>query len=92
MAGQNPDDIAARIEAHVAQFHPPATNVSIRLLGFRAHPYTARRDSMPNRVAAQVLQELMGAAPLYMRSGATIPAMVGGWVGGGWEGGGGKPP
>ena len=92
MAGQNPDDIAARIEAHVAQFHPPATNVSIRLLGFRAHPYTARRDSMPNRVAAQVLQELMGAAPLYMRSGATIPAMVGGWVGGGWEGGGGTPP
>ncbi|KAL4449390.1 hypothetical protein ABPG77_007034 [Micractinium sp. CCAP 211/92] len=72
---QTPNEIEALIEAHVAAHLPCACNASIKLLGFKAHPYTQGKDTMPNRAAAKVLAGLMGNQPKYTRSGATIPAL-----------------
>ncbi|KAL4448121.1 hypothetical protein ABPG75_005340 [Micractinium tetrahymenae] len=73
---QTPNEIEALIEAHVAAHLPRACNASIKLLGFKAHPYSQPKDTMPNRAAAKVLTELMGNPPKYTRSGATIPALA----------------
>ncbi|PSC68017.1 peptidase M20 [Micractinium conductrix] len=73
---QTPAEIEALIEAHVADHLPPACNASIQLLGFKAHPYTQPKESLPNRVAAKVLTHLMGNPPKFVRSGATIPALA----------------
>lgn len=73
---QTPGEIEALLEAHVADHLPRACNASIKLLGFKAHPYSQPKESMPNRAAAKVLTALMGNPPKYVRSGATIPALA----------------
>ena len=59
------------MQAHL----PPGCNATVRELGFRSHPYRAGKDTLPNRVAARVLQRLMGSPPRWAKSGATIPAL-----------------
>lgn len=53
-AARSAAQIAALIEAHVAAHLPPGCNATVRELGFSAAPYTMGKDSLPNRVAAQV--------------------------------------
>lgn len=65
--------IAALIEAHVADHLPPGCNATITELRFRSHPYVAGKESLPNRAAAKVLTALMGNPPKWVRTGATIP-------------------
>ncbi|GAB4821211.1 hypothetical protein N2152v2_008257 [Parachlorella kessleri] len=73
---QQPQDILELVEAHIRQHHPPACNVTITELGFKGGPFVASRSSPPMTAAAKVLQEEMGAAPLFVRGGATIPALA----------------
>lgn len=39
---------------HIKLHHPPACNVTIRELGFKAKPFVAQRDSAPMAAAAKV--------------------------------------
>ena len=52
--GQRPKEVLALLEAHITRNHPPACNVTVRELGFSAHPYHMRRDSPVNAAAATV--------------------------------------
>lgn len=65
-----PLQIEALIEAHVAAHLPRACNASIKLLGFRAHPYSQPKDTMPNRAAAKAGARAKGAARVWARAGA----------------------
>ena len=49
-----PKEVLALIEAHISAHHPPACNVTVRELGFSAHPYVMARDSPVNTAAATV--------------------------------------
>lgn len=57
--------------------HAPAhrANVTVRPLGGSSHPWSGRRDQPCNRVAARVSHALLGVPPLWLRDGATIPAL-----------------
>lgn len=73
---QTPKEILALVEAHIHDHHPPACNVTVRELGFKAAPFVTNRDSPVNNAAFRVLKDVVGAEPHYIRGGATIPAMA----------------
>lgn len=75
-----PLQIEALIEAHVAAHLPRACNASIKLLGFKAHPYTQPRDTTPNRAAAKV-GRAQGAAGRAAARRPQAPARVPCWGG-----------
>ena len=73
---QDPAEIAQLIEAHTEKFHPPGCHVTIKELGFKAFPYTMSREGAANGAAARVLAQVFdGTQPMYLRDGATIPAL-----------------
>lgn len=74
--GQDPQEIIQLIKIHFEEHHPPGCNVTLRDLGFTAHPYVAPRDTSVVVAAARVLKDIMGKDPMFERSGATIPAMA----------------
>ncbi|KAL6779987.1 hypothetical protein ACKKBG_A14560 [Auxenochlorella protothecoides x Auxenochlorella symbiontica] len=76
VADQRPGEVVALLEAHIAAHHPPACNVTVREMGFAANPYSLDRASPVLATAAEVLREVLGAAPLHDRCGATIPALA----------------
>ena len=73
---QRPAEVLAAVEAHLLAHHPAACNLTVRELGFKSAPFTGRRDGPGVAAAARVLERVLGAAPLFERGGATIPAMA----------------
>lgn len=72
-------DPAATLRAlrdHLQRHAPPTANLSFVEVDFSAAAYDCPRHSLGNRVAARVLQRIMGAVPRYERSGGTIPALA----------------
>lgn len=74
----NMDPAAAlrALRAHLQQHAPPTANLSFVEVDFSAAAYDCPRDSLGNRVAARVLQRIMGLPARYERSGGTIPALA----------------
>lgn len=64
------------LRAHLQRHAPPTANLSFVEVDFSAAAYDCPRESVGNRVAARVLQGIMGGAPRYERSGGTIPALA----------------
>lgn len=73
---QEPGDVADKIRAHLQKHAPPFSNVTVKALGFRADPWTSPRDTPANQAAARVLKKLIGADPLYTKSGGTVAAFA----------------
>ena len=73
---QTPQSIVALIKRHVEKHPPQAVTVTVTELGFKAYPFVTGRDSVVNAAAAAVLKEVVGTDPLFIRGGATIPAMA----------------
>ncbi|DBA76494.1 TPA: hypothetical protein ACH3X2_008556 [Trebouxia sp. C0005] len=73
---QDPDKIVQALEAHMDRHAPHGAKVTFRLLGFKAHPYSMPKDTIVNKAAAKVLEEVMGKPTLFYREGGTIPAMA----------------
>ncbi|KAF8071270.1 AZG1 [Scenedesmus sp. PABB004] len=73
---QRPEDVAALVRDHLLASAPPLANVSARIAGFRADPWTSPRGAPGNAIAARVLEEVMGAPPVFYRDGGTIPALA----------------
>ena len=69
---QEPEEIAARVIAHVKAHCPPGVTVQARSLGGNARPYLIPASHPGNKVAHEVLRELYGVDPYYVRSGGTI--------------------
>jgi len=76
VSGQSPQDAADKVEAHLMSHLPPGANITVRRLGLGALPFSADRSSPAAKVAARVLQEVMGARPVFFKSGASIPALA----------------
>ena len=61
---QDPKQVVAAIEAHVAANTPPAVEVEIARLEGGARPYKVPADHPSNRAVAAVLEELYGEPPV----------------------------
>jgi acetylornithine deacetylase/succinyl-diaminopimelate desuccinylase-like protein len=73
VADQDPLRIVALIQEHVKKHAPKGVRVTARRLPGMAKPYLMPADHPGNRAAHEVLEDLYGKAPLYTRTGGTIP-------------------
>jgi len=74
--GQSPREVADKVEAHLLRHRPPGANMTVRRLGPGARAFVAGRSSPATQAAASVLHEVMGSAPVYFKSGGSIPALA----------------
>jgi acetylornithine deacetylase/succinyl-diaminopimelate desuccinylase-like protein len=70
---QDPGRIVETVTRHVKNHTPPGVRVSVVPLEGSAPPYLMPADHPGNRVAAEVLTELYGTEPYYVRSGGSLP-------------------
>ncbi len=73
VANQDPERIVGLLQAHVAEHLPPGVTATVTPLLFRASPYLAPADFPGNQVVREILVELYGREPYYVRSGGSIP-------------------
>lgn len=70
---QEPSRIVELVIAHVEAHSPPGVIVTAQPLGFVAKPYLIPAQHPANQLAAEVLTEVYGKAPLYVRMGGSVP-------------------
>jgi acetylornithine deacetylase/succinyl-diaminopimelate desuccinylase-like protein len=70
---QEPDDILRLIERHVAEHTPAGIHATVRPMPGSARPFSIRRDDPALAVARQVLSEIYGREPLFIRAGGSVP-------------------
>jgi len=73
VADQDPEKIVQALQAHVERNTPPGVTVKVTPLAFRAYPYLVPPDEPGNAAVREVLKELYGREPYYVRSGGSIP-------------------
>lgn len=73
VADQGPDNIADLIRAHVERVAPPGVTVTVTQLASKADPYLMASDHPANQAAHEVLEELYGRSPFYVRTGGSVP-------------------
>jgi acetylornithine deacetylase/succinyl-diaminopimelate desuccinylase-like protein len=71
---QDPSEIAALLEQHVARLAPPTVHVTVaRHAG--VPPFLADREGPARQVALAAYRAGFGAAPVLLRAGGSIPAV-----------------
>jgi len=70
---QDPERIYELVAAHVKRHAPPGVEVTVRALPGKARPYLMPADHWGNHAATDVLTDIYGVAPLYVRSGGSVP-------------------
>jgi len=70
---QEPARIVELIQRHVERHAPPGVTVTTSPFEGSSPPYLIPSDHPGNKVAHQVLEELYGAPPYYIRMGGTLP-------------------
>ncbi len=73
---QEPARVAALLEAYLRDRCPGGIRVTITPLEGSALPWTAERDHPTMRAAATALERAFGTAPVYIRSGGSIPVVM----------------
>jgi acetylornithine deacetylase/succinyl-diaminopimelate desuccinylase-like protein len=73
VADQDPAEIVALLDRHVATHTPPGVKVTLSMQEAGAYPYLMPADHPGNQAARDVLMEMYGKEPLFVRSGGTIP-------------------
>lgn len=73
VANQDPERIVQCLVSHVERVAPPGVTVETTPLPFRAWPYLMAADHWGNEIAREVLTELYGREPIYVRLGASVP-------------------
>lgn len=76
VADQDPAEIAQLVKAHILQIAPPGVEVTVSTLPNAAYPYNSPSDTVGNRAAHAVLEELYGKAPYYTRTGGSVPLLT----------------
>jgi acetylornithine deacetylase/succinyl-diaminopimelate desuccinylase-like protein len=71
---QDPTQIAALVRAHLLALVPPTVRAEVRVL-LQARPALIERDHPAMRAAARAYQHGFGVAPVWLRSGGTIPVV-----------------
>lgn len=72
---QDPDDIAALLEAHVESLAPPQVSVAVRVL-HRGRPWRAPLRGPLYEAARRALQRAFGREPVLAGEGGSIPVVV----------------
>jgi acetylornithine deacetylase/succinyl-diaminopimelate desuccinylase-like protein len=70
---QDPAKVAEAIAAHVKRVTPPGVTVNVTRPGFTADAYLMPADHWGNRATSEVLVEMYGREPYYIRTGGSIP-------------------
>ncbi len=73
VADQDPTRIVECIIAHVKANTPPGVTAKVTPLAFRAYPYLVPEEEPGNAAVREVLVEMYGKEPFYVRSGGSIP-------------------
>ena len=73
VAGQQPAEILALVEEHIRLHTPAGASVRVTRKAGMATPYQMPADHPALVVAGRVLREVMGAEPLRVRMGGTLP-------------------
>lgn len=73
VADQDPVEISELIASHVEKHRPPGVQVMVQRLPSSGSPYLMSADHPGNVAARDVLVELYGKEPYYVRSGGSIP-------------------
>jgi acetylornithine deacetylase/succinyl-diaminopimelate desuccinylase-like protein len=73
VADQDPAEIAELLQAHIEQHTPPGVTVTVNREVNGALPYLMPMDHPGNAAARDVLVEIYGKEPFYVRSGGSIP-------------------
>jgi acetylornithine deacetylase/succinyl-diaminopimelate desuccinylase-like protein len=73
VADQDPSAIVELLQRHIERHSPPGVTVTATPLAFRAQPYLVPDDHPGNLSARDVLVEMYGKEPFYVRSGGSIP-------------------
>ncbi|MFV9503631.1 MAG: dipeptidase [Oscillochloridaceae bacterium umkhey_bin13] len=73
VADQDPEQIAGLLRAHVERHTPPGVTATVTVLDSHAYPYLAPEDFPGNVAVRDVLREMYGRDPYYVRSGGSIP-------------------
>lgn len=73
VAGQDPAKIVKLLEAHVEKHAPKYLQVTATPLKFTAQPYLMDGDHPGNQAVRDVLVEMYGREPYYIRTGGSIP-------------------
>ena len=70
---QDPAKVAEAIAAHVKRVTPRGVTVNVTRPGFTAEAYLMPADHWGNRATSEVLVEMYGREPYYVRTGGSIP-------------------
>jgi acetylornithine deacetylase/succinyl-diaminopimelate desuccinylase-like protein len=70
---QDPALVVDAITRHISNHTPPGVRVGVAPHAAGARPYFMPFDHPGNRAAAEVLTEIYGTPPYYLRSGGSIP-------------------
>ncbi len=73
VADQNPTQIVELLIDHISRQVIPGVTVSVKPLAFRAYPYLVPEDEPGNVVVREILREIYGVEPFYVRTGGSIP-------------------
>jgi acetylornithine deacetylase/succinyl-diaminopimelate desuccinylase-like protein len=72
---QDPFEVARLFEQRIQQIAPPTVHVSVRLLS-HAYPALVDRNVPAVQAAVEAYQLGFGAAPVFQRSGGTLPVVA----------------
>ncbi len=73
VAGQDPDDVAAKVRAHLERCRPPGVTLEVHDGGHGAEAYRIAPDHPVLRSAAGVLEEVFGQPADLVGMGGSIP-------------------
>ena len=73
VADQEPSRIVQRLQAHVKSNTPAGVTARVTPLAFGAYPYQVPDDEPGTEAVREVLAEMYGKEPYYVRSGGSIP-------------------
>lgn len=73
VADQDPEQIVQLLQSHVAKHTPTGVTATVTPLAFRAYPYLIPEDEPVNVVVREMLSEIYGREPYFVRVGGSIP-------------------
>jgi len=73
---QDPERVAALLEAHLHDNCPPGVRLTVRQLAGSARPWLADRDHPAMAAAGRALERAFGREPVHIRSGGSIPVVT----------------
>ncbi len=73
VADQDPEEIRTLLIDHLTTSAPEGVTVEVQRLSMDGKPYEIPSGNRFNRIAAEVLTEEYGKAPVYLRAGGSIP-------------------